>query len=338
MAGLRFLPAGARPRTPEYFRQGEAGRGAICVVFCGERRDKGGMEHLWIFLTVGAAALQTLRLMQQKRLKALGLSTVGASFARFLFAAPLALALLAGLVAAGHPVVTVTAGFVPYVLAGAVGQIFGTLCTVALFSERSFAVGSAFTKSETLQVAAFSALLLGEPVSAPGWAAIFLGTAGVVLLSFPPGGWGGLWNRGAALGLAGGAFFALSAIGYRGATLAVSSADALFRATLALAAVTAFQTVAMGGWLLWRDRAELGRVARGWRATAPVGANSMAGSLLWFTAFALMNAAYVRSLGQVELIFSVAASVLVFRERVTARELAGIALLAAAVAGIVSVA
>ncbi len=296
------------------------------------------MGHVWIILTIGAAALQTLRLMQQKRLKRLGLSTAGASFARFVYAAPLALALLAGLVALGHPLVPVGGGFAPYMLAGAVGQIFGTLCSVALFSERSFAVGSAFTKSETIQVAVFSALILGEPVSAFGWGAILLGTLGVVLLSFPPGGWGGLWNRGTALGLAGGGFFALSAIGYRGATLAVGSPDALFRATVALAAVTTFQTVAMGGWLLWRDRPELTLVLRGWRATAPVGANGMVGSLLWFTAFALMNAAYVRSLGQIELVFAVAASVLFFRERVSLREVCGIGLLALAVAGIVSVA
>ena len=74
---------------------------------------------------------------------------------------------------------------------------------VALFSERSFAVGSAFTKSETVQVAAFSALILNEPVPLIGWVAILLGTLGVVILSQRPGGRGGLWNRGAALGLAG---------------------------------------------------------------------------------------------------------------------------------------
>ncbi|MBC2837088.1 EamA family transporter [Paragemmobacter straminiformis] len=296
------------------------------------------MEHLWIILTIAAAALQTLRLMQQKRLKGLGLSTAGASFARFLYGAPLAVALLAVLLVRGYPAVPVSLSFAPYVMAGAVGQIFGTLCSVALFSERSFAVGTAFTKSETIQAAGFSALILAEPVSVLGLAAISLGTVGVLLLSFRPGGWGGLWNRGAALGLAGGAFFAISAIGYRGATLAVGSPDAFYRATLALAAVTTFQTVTMGLWLAWRDRAELGRVLAGWRATAPVGANSMAGSLLWFTAFALMNAAYVRALGQVELIFSVAASVLFFRETVSLRELCGIGLLALAVVGVVSVA
>ena len=51
-----------------------------------------------------------------------------------------------------------------------------------------------------------------------------------------------------------------------------------------------------------------------------------------------MNAAYVRSLGQIELIFSLAVSVLVFHEKVNAREILGIALLAAGIVGVVAVA
>ena len=39
--------------------------------------------------------MQTLRFMLQKQLKGLGLSTGGATFSRFLFAAPLAIALAA---------------------------------------------------------------------------------------------------------------------------------------------------------------------------------------------------------------------------------------------------
>jgi drug/metabolite transporter (DMT)-like permease len=135
-----------------------------------------------------------------------------------------------------------------------------------------------------------------------------------------------------------GAFFAISAVGYRGATLCVSSDSALVRATAALAAVTLFQSIAMGLWLLWREPGEVGRVARAWRATLPVGVAGLLGSLGWFWAFALMNAAYVRSLGQVELIFSLAVSVLVFRERVSLRELAGMGLLAAGIVGIVTAA
>ena len=46
----------------------------------------------WVILTLAAAALQTLRFMLQKQLRGAGLSTGGATFARFLFApVPLAI-------------------------------------------------------------------------------------------------------------------------------------------------------------------------------------------------------------------------------------------------------
>ena len=168
------------------------------------------------------------------------------------------------------------------------------------------------------------------------------GTAGVVVLSRSRGRveLGGVWQTGGCvLGLTAGALFGISAIGYRGATLEVASDSALVRATTALAAVTLFQSLVDGG------LACLARTRRGGRASPGPGdrrcwwgSPGLLGSLGWFVAFSLMNAAYVRSLGQVELIFSLAASVLVFRERVTSRELAGIALIAAGVIGVVSAA
>jgi drug/metabolite transporter (DMT)-like permease len=295
----------------------------------------------WIAVTVAAAAVQTLRFALQKRLKGLGLSTGGATFARFLFGAPLALAGLAALVlVGGHRLDWPVPAFWAFVVAGGAAQIVATYCTVALFSERSFAVGIAFTKTETLQAAIFSALLLAEPVSGAGLAAIVLGVAGVLLLSRPPGGWqgGGLFNRATLLGLTAGALFAISAVGYRGATLTVDDPSALFRAMLALAAVSTLQTIAMRVWLDRSAPGEAATVLGAWRATALVGLTGFLGSLGWFLALALMNAAYVRSLGQIELLFSLAASVLWFRERVSWREIAGIGLLAASIIGVVSAA
>ena len=46
----------------------------------------------------------------------------------------------------------------------------------------------------------------------------------------------------------------------------------------------------------------------------------------WFAAFSLQNAAFVRALGQVEIVFTLMASALFFRERLSGREGAGIAL------------
>ena len=55
---------------------------------------------LWIPITLLAALAQTLRFMFQKRLRIATLSTGGATFARFLYAAP-----LITLVAVGYAVV-----------------------------------------------------------------------------------------------------------------------------------------------------------------------------------------------------------------------------------------
>ncbi|MCB1390137.1 MAG: DMT family transporter [Rhodobacteraceae bacterium] len=292
----------------------------------------------WVLVTLAAAGVQTLRFTLQKRLKGLGLSTGGATFSRFLFAAPLALAGLGLMLAveqASLPPLSVR--FWVFACLGGLGQIVATFCTVALFSERSFAVGIAFTKTETVQVAVFSALLLGEGVSAAGLAAILVGAVGVVLLSRPPQGWrrGGVLNRATVLGILAGGLFGLSAIGYRGATLQIDHPDALFRATAALAMATSFQASAMALWLRWREPGEITRVLGTWRATSLVGVTGVLGSLGWFTAFAMQNAAYVRSLGQVELIYSILVSALVFRERPGHTELVGIGLLALSILAIV---
>ena len=83
----------------------------------------------------------------------------------------------------------------------------------------------------------------------------------------------------------------------------------------------------MGIWLLVQDRDEIVAVLRAWRVAVLVGITSMTGSFLWFVAFTLQNAAYVKAVGQVELVLSVLASVLFFREKISGRELVGISLL-----------
>jgi len=61
----------------------------------------------------------------------------------------------------------------------------------------------------------------------------------------------------------------------------------------------------------------------------------MGGSFCWFLAFTLQNAAYVKALGQVELILSLLASVLFFREKISAREMLGIGLLGVSILALV---
>ena len=66
-----------------------------------------------------------------------------------------------------------------------------------------------------------------------------------------------------------------------------------------------------------------------------MGLTSIGGSFCWFTAFTLQNAAYVKAVGQIELIFSILASVLFFREKITGREFLGIGLISLSVIAMV---
>ncbi|MFN0114885.1 MAG: EamA family transporter [Paracoccaceae bacterium] len=291
---------------------------------------------LWILFTLAAAGLQTTRFVLQKRLAAGALSTAGATFARFLFAAPLACGLAAaGLALTGTPIPLPGPAFFLAVAAGGVAQIVATDLTVRLFGLRNFTVGVAFTKTETVDVAIFSALILGEVIPATGWAAIGLGLLGVLLISRGPEPGAPVLGRAALYGLAAGALFGIASVGYRAATLALEPAPFLLRALIALAAATLAQTVVMALWLSWKEPGEIGRVVEGWRRTALVGLTGMLGSLCWFAAFALQSAAYVRALGQVEMVFTLAASVFLFRERLRFREAAGIALVVLSLVGLV---
>ncbi len=297
----------------------------------------------WVWITLGAATAQTLRFMLQKHLSAGTLSPAGATFARFIYSAPLVACLAlayAGL--SDQRVPAIPAAFWPYAIMGGISQILATICTVALFRHRAFAVGITMKKTEVLLSVLAGLLILGDLFTWPAFLAICLGLVGVLLLSDPPGGgaepiWRRVMNRATGLGLMSGIFFALSGVGYRGASLSLPDGDTFLRAATTLMCVTAFQTLSLGAWLLWRERGEVGRVLASWRVAGLVGMTSMMGSLCWFTAFTLQTVGYVNAVGQSELILSLLASWLVFKERITKRELLGVAVLTGSIVALVLV-
>lgn len=292
--------------------------------------------ELWVPITVLAAFMQNARSGLQKHLKA-SLSTSGATFSRFVFAAPLAALYLGGLIGlAGYDMPGWTVPFVLFSMLGGVSQIAATALLVSIFSFRNFAVGTTFSKTETVQTALFGLVILGERVSTGALAGIAVSLAGVVLISLKPDPKAGprsavqhlaRWlDRAALAGIVSGAFFGISAVSYRAASLSLDSGDFIVRAAMTLAFVTLFQTVVMAVVMRMREPGQIRAVFAAWRVSSIVGLTGMLASALWFTAMTLQNAAYVRALGQVELIFTFAASRLVFGERSTGRELAGIGL------------
>ena len=294
--------------------------------------------ELWIPITVFAAFMQNLRSALQKYLKGT-LSTSGATFTRFLYATPAALLYLTGLVVfGGYALPAATVGFVLFTIIGGLSQIAATALLVYLFSFRNFAVGTAFSKTETIQTAIFGIIVLGEAISPAATIAILISLVGVIMLSVtkPPGSVRSVLTQcfewPALIGIASGAMFAVTAISVRAASLSLASGDFVIRAAFALACATVFQTIVMAVYIWWREPGQVTAVIRQWRVASLVGLSGVLGSAGWFTAMALQNAAYVRALGQVELVFTFAVTYIYFREHTSRNELTGILLL---VSGIV---
>ena len=289
---------------------------------------------LWIPATLAAAAAQTARNATQRKLTDT-LGTVGATQVRFLYGFPFALLFLGVVFAvSGEAIPGPTGEFLVFVLVGAVAQIVATALMLAAMRERSFAVVTALIKTEPVQVALFGLLLLGDRLTPMTAAAIVIATAGVVLMSFKPGSIDltGGGRRPVLFGIVAGGFFALAAIGFRGAILALPSGGFLLRATTTVVWGLGLQTALLVAWLTAFNRPALIGSLREWRPSLSAGFLGALASQFWFIGFALTNAANVRTLALIEVVFAQVVSHRFLAQGTSAREIAGMALMVAGVA------
>ena len=110
--------------------------------------------------------------------------------------------------------------------------------------------------------------------------------------------------------------------------------SALMRATTMLAWGLALQTVMLVAYLLVFNRTALTGSMRAWRPSLTAGFLGALASQFWFIGFSLTTAANVRTLALVEVIMAQVVSRKVFAEGQGWREMAGMALIVAGVAGI----
>ncbi len=285
---------------------------------------------LWAVFTVIAAFFQTLRNAMQRELTR-SLGTVGATHVRFLFGFPFALIFLIGLVLGTQiPLPRPGWTFWPWVIDGAFAQVAATATMLMAMGERSFVITIAYIKTEPIQVAIFGLIFLGDPVSAPLATAIIVATAGVIIMSTKPGGMvGGI--RPTLIGLLSGGLFALSAIGYRGAILSLGNPNFVMAATFTLVVGLLMQAVTLSLYLWLRDPAVLKSIVRSWKPSLFAGFMGALASQFWFLAFALATAASVRTLALVEVLFAQLVARFAFKQKTTAREVAGMVMIVAGV-------
>jgi drug/metabolite transporter (DMT)-like permease len=286
------------------------------------------VSYLWVVFTLLGAVGQTARNAMQRGLTP-RLGAVGATLVRFLFGFPFALVFLAAVLAwSGADLPSVNPPFALWTLLGALTQIGGTALMLMTMEQRSFVVTTAYLKIEPVLVALMGLVFLRDPLTPFMALAIVVAMAGVALISVKPQALTG-GAKPALLGLSSAALFAASAIGYRGAILSLHEASFVLAATFSLAAGLTLQTVLLLAWLLLFQRRTLKALAALWKPSLLAGFAGAAASQFWFLAFALATAASVRTLALVEVLLAQGVTRFVFKQKTTAREAYGIALLLA---------
>ena len=218
--------------------------------------------------------------------------------------------------------------FALYCLGAALSQIVGTGLLLSLFGERNFAIGITYSKTESLLTAFFGWVLFYEQLPMMGLFAILVGVTGVMLVSLVDDRLNlsnimrAVTSKVAFKGLLCGTAFSFAGLLIRQATLTLSGSF-MMSAAFALLFVLSIQSLALGSWIVFKDRQSFSAILQQWKPCAIVGLTSSLGSIGWFTAFALTNVAYVKTVGQIELLFSAIVTHHFFKEKISKTETVG---------------
>lgn len=278
---------------------------------------------LWILMTAAAAPLQVARNALQRGLVG-DAGPWGATLVRFLFGLPFSL-MIFGVVALATPLAhpDPSARFLIAVIVGAVSQVGATAALLVAMRTSGFAVATFMQQSSLPLGALMGYFVFGDRLSAVQWAGLATTTVALLALSWPSRGKSAGAVTGSLYGLASGVAFAVALNGYRQAGLALEPGHPIYSATAALCLAQALQSLVMVALLAVIRPAALRAVGASWRVSLGAGFFGTAASACWFSALALAPAGQVRAVGVIEGPIAAAAGRRLFRERLSARQLAG---------------
>ncbi|CAH9067171.1 hypothetical protein PSECIP111951_03722 [Pseudoalteromonas holothuriae] len=283
----------------------------------------------WIAFTILAAFSQAWRNALQSQLSQT-VSIAGVTLARFLLAVPLALMYLLCLYQFQNaPLLTFSNSLIGYIASASVMQIIATGLMVLLFKQNNYAVGAGLAKSEALMAAILGMLLFGSTLSLIGWLGVAIGAIAVLLLS----GFNlkQIQAKTVLLGLTCGSAFALTSLSVREASL-VTGLPFLHSAAWVLLLVLCTQTIILSLYITLKE-------AHTWQAlwqkrnlTCATSLTSFIGSVGWFSAMSLQHVAYVKTLGQIEVFFTMLIAIFWLKQPVKASDNLGLTLIGIAAA------
>ncbi|UIZ97920.1 DMT family transporter [Acinetobacter johnsonii] len=288
------------------------------------------MTITWILFTLMAAFMQAWRNAFQKQLSTT-VDVYGVTLARFIFALPLALLYISCLYHF-QPVtdsVHFNLRFAIYVLIAALSQIAATALMVQLFKQKNYAIGVGLAKSEAVLAAIIAVVFLSDHLSLLGWFGVAVGGFAVFLMSKGRD-FSDFSVQTLCIGIGSGLCFAITSLLVREASLELDNLPFIHRAAWVLLMVIGTQCFLLLMYLGIFRRATLWAMWQRIGLTFRVSLCSFLASLGWFSAMSMQSVPIVKTLGQIEIIFSMLISAYFFKEKLARAEHLGIVLVVVA--------
>lgn len=284
------------------------------------------MGVTWILFTLMAAFMQAWRNAFQKQLSTT-VDVYGVTLARFIFALPLAFIYIVSLYHF-QPIVEVVhfnPRFATYIFVAAISQIAATALMVQLFKQKNYAIGVGLAKSEAILAAIVAVIFLSDHLSILGWVGVVIGGFAVFLMSKGRG-FSDFSLQTLCIGVGSGLCFAITSLLVREASLELTNLPFIHRAAWVLICVIGTQCSLLLIYLGIFRRVTLWAMWQRVGLTFRVSLCSFLASLGWFSAMSMQSVPIVKTLGQVEIIFSMLISAFFFKEKLARAEHLGIIL------------
>ena len=282
----------------------------------------------WIIFTLLAVIMQSVRTAAQKQITQ-EISVQSATLVRFLFGIKFAALYFFLTMWIFQPI-----NFelnIKFIISGALASVSQVLATVFLIKAltlKNFAVGTALAKTEALLTAVLGSIFFSAYLNPMGYLSILFGVCGLLIASN--------WdvtlkdlsdNQSIRYGLGAGLGFALASLWIRDASLSLEI-PRIVSASAVLLYMVILQSLICLVWISVKEPEQFMLIQKNLKSSLFIGFTGVLGSIGWFTAMSLQNAALVKTLGQIEFIASLLITYLYFNEKISTREYLGIAFIA----------
>ena len=282
----------------------------------------------WIVTSIMGAFFQNARSSIQKKLNT-EMSLMASTYVRFAFSLPILFVVF--FIYFGnfnYFIISVqNSNFITYVILASVLQISFTLLFLYLLKFTNFLIGTALSKTEVIQIAFFEFIILKDYLNFYALLGIMISTIGVIIFSTKDlkNIINGFFSKSTVVGLLCGTLLALSVVFYRGSMEFLEFTNKNFdRALLTLFAATIIQTSLITFYLFLFEITEFKKIKSNIKLSSLAGFFGFSATISWFYSFSLVQAALVRAVGQIELLFSYVSSRFMFKEKIRYIEIFGI--------------